>query len=862
MKKKSCILALMFCLLIILMPRMTSASTVESGTCGVDGDNVTWTLDSNGKLTISGTGEMKDYGYNDVERPMQPWTLHGGDVKSVVISEGVTNIGEYAFSGRESLTSVSIANSVVDIGEGAFYRCATLGSITIPDSVKTIGYRLFGDCLNLKSVTLPEGITEFPAELFYGCTSLESIDIPDSVSIIRWDVFKNCESLTEVELSEGIIEIGKNAFENCKSLKNIHLPESLEYMDEYVFYGCSSLVSVKIPKAVTSLTRYSFAECTSLESIEIEHIDDFYEIGACCFEGCTALKSIELPKSQEYLCHQFRYCSSLETITFLGKAVRFEYEDEFAGVNATIYYPGDEPSWTEDLLQNYGGTITWEPYCSGKHTSETGVVVTEPTCEDEGSMQCVCALCEEEYFTAIPALGHSYDEGVITTEATCEEEGVLTFTCTVCDSFYTEAIPAIGHTYDEGVVTTETSCTEPGVKTFTCQNCGDTYTEEIPMIEHLYDDGVVSEEPDCTNSGIMTYTCTACGDSYDEVIPELGHDLMDCVDNEDGATHTGVCTACDEIITDAVHNVVEAVCVDCGVICMETPKLLSCYSTKQDSVKSTWSLIDGVDGYELWRSTTPDEADSWGCIKTINDGTKDRYTNQGLTIGTTYYYKVRAFKYDENGTKVYSEFSKVHYMPAAVVIDKVYSNATDRVRLLWNEISGAYGYQIWRKQGDKYTLYALVKTIGDKGNELISNQGKTTAYSNTGLIAGEMYNFKIRAFWMTEDKQKVFGTFSDEYKVTVMPETPELKIANVKSGQADLDWSYVELSQGYQVWMAESEIGEYKIVKSIDDNKTSRYVKKDLESGKTYYFKVRAYSEVNGRKSFGGFSNVVSAEIP
>ena len=117
-----------------------AAEIVKSGTCGAEGDgsNLTWTLDSEGLLTISGSGDMYDYGLSDA-----PWYGIRSRVKSAVIADGVTSIGQQAFSNCTSLTSVTIPDSVMSIGVLAFDDCTSLTSVTIPDSVTSIGYKAF-----------------------------------------------------------------------------------------------------------------------------------------------------------------------------------------------------------------------------------------------------------------------------------------------------------------------------------------------------------------------------------------------------------------------------------------------------------------------------------------------------------------------------------------------------------------------------------------------------------------------------------------------------------------------------------------------------------------------------------------------
>ena len=156
-----------------------AANIVDSGTCGAE---VTWTLDSDGVLTISGSGYMCDYGSSGA-----PWH---GRVKSAVIAEGVTSIGWCAFYDCASLTSVTIPDSVTRIGSYAFYDCRSLTSVTIPDSVTRIGDGAFEGCTSLTSVTIPDSVTSIGGDTFRYCTALTSVTIPNSVTSIGEQVRK------------------------------------------------------------------------------------------------------------------------------------------------------------------------------------------------------------------------------------------------------------------------------------------------------------------------------------------------------------------------------------------------------------------------------------------------------------------------------------------------------------------------------------------------------------------------------------------------------------------------------------------------------------------------------------------------
>ena len=193
MKKRLLSILLTVLMIASLLPATAlAANIVDSGTCGAEGDgsNLTWTLDSEGVLTISGSGDMHGYGSSGA-----PWH---GRVKSAVIAEGVTSISWCAFYDCTSLTSVTIPDSVTSIGDGAFSRCTSLTSVTIPDSVTSIDFAAFSNCTSLTSVTIPDSVTSIGERAFFECTSLTSVTIPDSVTYIGESAFYNCTSLTDV----------------------------------------------------------------------------------------------------------------------------------------------------------------------------------------------------------------------------------------------------------------------------------------------------------------------------------------------------------------------------------------------------------------------------------------------------------------------------------------------------------------------------------------------------------------------------------------------------------------------------------------------------------------------------------------
>ncbi len=238
-------------------PALDASSEPTSGTCGT---NVTWTLATDGVLTISGTGAMQIWSYVEAV----PWNSKRGQIKEVVIEDGVTSIGSYAFYNCTGLTTVTIPNSVTSIGEGAFEGCTGLTKVTIPDSVTSIGTEAFYGCTGLTTVTIPDSVTSIEAGAFFGCTGLTTVTIPDSVTSIKASAFRDCTGLTTVTID---VEVVPSCFAGLTSLENVTFGVHVTSIGYEAFRDCTGLTTVTIPDSVTSIEDSAFWDCTGLTTV-------------------------------------------------------------------------------------------------------------------------------------------------------------------------------------------------------------------------------------------------------------------------------------------------------------------------------------------------------------------------------------------------------------------------------------------------------------------------------------------------------------------------------------------------------------------------------------------------------------------
>ena len=213
---------------------------------------------------------------------------------TVQLPQGITALGEYAFSNCTSLTSIDLPEGLKSIEMYTFSNCASLTSITLPDGLESIGDYALQSCFSLTSIDLPDGLKSFGNYAFINCEALTSIDLPEGVTTTGNGTFANCTALKSITLPDGVTTIGYSAFYNCPALTSIDLPEGVTTIGDKAFYNCSALTSIDLPEGLTRIVDYAFQSCTSLTTVTCQ-ATGVPTLGVDVFKDCSKLANIYVP---------------------------------------------------------------------------------------------------------------------------------------------------------------------------------------------------------------------------------------------------------------------------------------------------------------------------------------------------------------------------------------------------------------------------------------------------------------------------------------------------------------------------------------------------------------------------------------
>ena len=818
-------MALILVLTLVLSVGSVSAAEptiVDPGNCGKDGSNVTWTLDSAGLLTISGTGEMADYesktdSASGEEITTAPW---GNQAKTVVIGDGVTGIGAAAFYGCSGLTSVTMGSNVTSIGESAFCGCTGLTGIVLPGSVTSIGEYAFSNCESLTAIEIPEGVTTLGNSAFFGCDNLKEVRynaraaanltglsgafrsagasvggvkviFGESVEKIPSNLFCNCESLTSVTIGSNVTSIGDNAFLDCKGLVEINynaraaectedsfgsgdglkvtFGDSVERIPDYIFQDCPGLTSVTIGSSATTIGHYAFNRCTGLTSIKIP--ESMTNIGYMAFSGCTSL--------------------------------------------ADVYYGGSERQWNAITIDDGNDRLLQaNRHCEGKETLVPPTV--KPSYVGASGKPYI-------YWSVVDGANRYYVYRSTT------KDGTYSFLGSTANLNYTDSKANVGTTYYYKVKALAADGTDSSLSAAVAATCHCAR----PVVKPDY---LIS-----TGKPYIKWTAVAGASQYE--VYRSG--------SKDG-TYTLLGTTTATNYTDSKANAgytyyykVKALAADGTDSSLSAAVAATCHCArpvvKPDYLISTgkpyikWTAVAGASQYEVYRSGSKD-----GTYTLLGTTTATNYTDSKANAGYTYYYKVKALAADGTDSSLSAAVAATCHC-ARPVVKPDYLISTGKPYIKWTAVAGASQYEVYRS-GSKDGTYTLL--------------GTTTAanYTDSKANAGYTYYYKVKAI------SKVRSTANSSLSATVAATChcarPVVKPDYlISTGKPYIKWTAVAGASQYEVYRSGSKDGTYTL---LGTTTATNYTDNKANAGYTYYYKVKAVSKVSsGANSY--YSVVIGA---
>ncbi|WP_448915410.1 leucine-rich repeat domain-containing protein, partial [Eubacterium ramulus] len=457
-----------------------------------------------------------------------------GDEEHVVVPESVkgysvTVIGKSAFAGQSQLKEIVIPVHVKSIGEGAFVWCDKLETVFLPQGLCEIGNIAFNLCDNISTVN-------------YGGTEAMRQKIKNASSYYldkatwNYNVEENGHDFGEWTVSrEASCIVPGEKTRKC-SVCDYYQTQEIPAIGHHSYEE----VIVKPTCTEEGYTTYICKVCGDSYIVN--------EVGALGhdFEEWTVIKEASCTEAGEKV----------------RKCLRCDYSEsqEIESTGHVYEAVVTDPTCTENGYTTFICKVCGDSYISEEvealgHDFGEWTIIKEATCTETGEKVRKCLRCDYSERGEIEALGHDYE--VVVTDPTCTENGYTTFTCKVCgDSYISEEVEALGHDFGEWTIIKEASCTEAGEKVHRCNRCDYSESEEIEAIGHDYEEVVTTAT--CIEAGYITYTCKVCGDSYtDNKVEALGHDLGEwTVIKEASCTESGEkvrkCSRCDYSETEEI----------------------------------------------------------------------------------------------------------------------------------------------------------------------------------------------------------------------------------------------------------------------------------------------------------------------
>lgn len=791
-----------------------------------------------------------------------------------------------SYSGKFEIPKTINGYPVTEIEDKAFSNCTGLTSITIPDSIVRIGYNAFGECdgltevhisnmsawCNIKfsddysnpafcgysqcysrklylngslvtDIKIPNGVTTIGDYAFYGYSELESVEIPDSVKSIGYGTFYRCTKLESIVIPDSVTTIGANTFRGCKNLIKVTLPDKLTRIEDGLFAECSDLISFKFPSNLKSIGSSAFAQCDSLVTVKIPK--GVTEIDQNAFECCRNLRTVVLPEGiTEISCYTFRSCQKLESIT-IPKSLKKVDDEAFLYTFVEKVYISDLAAWCN--IEFASDNVSESPlsncadiYLNNKRLVNVVVPKQVTSIRSHAFYGCqnIKSVTLHDNITSIGDSAFKFCTKLksIILPDSIKKIGDCAFA--YCYNLKKNAIPKNitvvgGGTFSEsGVKVLYIPKTTEFIKadafTYRYDACG------LPEsgVEYIYYGGSKSDKKNLTifpgNDALAEakWIYKAGG------LPECIYDnTCDTTCNMCGTTRTVTHSYKTTTVkaTLSKNGKIVNKCSICGAT-----KTTTIYYPKTIKLPATKYTYNG-------KVQTPSVniKDSKG--NTLKKGTDYTVKYSGGRKNTGKYAVAITFKGKYSGTKTLyfnilpSKTSKI--TPIC---------GTTSIKASWKGVTGATGYK--------------VQLLNSKGKVVKSITTTKTAYTFSSLGKVTTYKIKVTAYKVI-DKKKVYSKSSTIVTTSTAPAAATISKVTAGSNQVTVIWETVSDASGYEVMYSTSSKFKSAKTANISKRSTTNTTIKQLTKGKTYYFKVRPYKTVDGKKVYGEWSTVRNTKV-
>lgn len=846
---------------------LTAYAAVEKGNCG---NNVSYSFDNvTGVLTISGTGGIYNYEVDsDNYECNSPFYYFHNDIKSVVIENGVTSIGNGTFAFCYCLTSVTIPDSVTNIGDEAFHVCRSLASVTIGDGVTSIGCSAFSNCTNMTSLSLPKGLSNIEDFTFYNCESLKSITIPDSVRSIGNSAFENCTSLENVKIPDNVTDILTSVFDNCHNLKSVTIGNSVKNISDSAFRYCSGLTSVTIPDSVTSIGDSAFSDCTSLTEFVVGKNNENYssQDGVLFNKDKTELiqypldnarTSYSIPDGVKTIKNSFLNCTNLVSVTIPDSVIRFDANDLDGGAFSGC---------TNLKSVTIGNGITCiGDYTFYKCTNLSDIVLPDGVeiIGDHAFENCT-SLKSITIPKGVTNIGY-YAFGDVDNLTDVYYGGTKSqWQATECESGNSALSDSVIHCSDGAVIPDRTIVTIDGLKYFLYSD----YTADV-----------IGYSTKPKSSITIPKKITYAGETLN-VVNIRKDAFKDCTDLTD-VYYSGTKSQWNEIIADKYGDTDKAFKDYKIIIHCSDGLIFNNITVLQDNVY--YSILENgngacVTGYEGKSSsvTILDKITYAGIEMPVIsiDYSVFRYcdTLESITIGKNIkYIYACAFEYCFKLKDVYYSGSREEWKNIKISKSNDYLT---QATIHYNHDTASCENHTW----DNGVVTFKASCVANGSKLYTCTVCKAT---KTEIIPAMGHNFANNAQYCLNG----CGTANPNYIAPNQPTTPtpptapaptqppaptqapaqvvkkpkSTSIKKVKGSKkaVALEWKKVSSTKGYEIQLAtDKKFKKNKKTVNVKKQKTTKVTVKKLKSKKKYYVRIRTYKTVNGKKVYSSWSKV------